>query len=333
MKVLVTGIAGFLGSHLADALLEGGHEVVGCDNLSGGELANVPRGARFVQVDCLDLEGMRTLSAGCELVYHCAATAYEGLSLFSPNLVTLNVFQASVSTFVAALANGVRRIVYCSSMARYGAGEVPFVETAPAAPVDPYGVAKVAAEQVLRTLCEQHDAEFAIAVPHNIYGPRQRFDDPYRNVAAIMTNLMLQGRQPYIYGDGRQKRCLSYVDDCVGCLLKLGTLPELAGVTVNIGPDDEFVEIRELASRLASVIGFAGGAQHVAPRPGEVRLANCRADRARRLLGFAPAVSLDAGLPRLVEYVRRRGPRPFRYHLPIELCSERVPATWRERLF
>src|SRR5580692_10589519 len=109
MRVLITGVAGFLGSHLADAMLEEGHAVIGIDNLIGGELDNVPSNVEFHQIDCNDFEAVRRLSAGCEVVYHCAATAYEGLSVFSPHIVTQNIVSASVSVFSAAIANKARR--------------------------------------------------------------------------------------------------------------------------------------------------------------------------------------------------------------------------------
>ena len=167
---------------------------------------------------------------------------------------------------------------------------------------------------------------------HNIYGPRQRYDDPYRNVAAIMANRMLMGRPPVVYGDGRQKRCFSYIDDCVDCLVQMAAAPQVIGQTINIGPDRNFIEIGGLATLLSEIIGFDGAPERHPPRPAEVRFANCSADKARTLLGFAPNTELAAGLRALVEDIRARGPRPFRYHLPIELDGPGLPRTWRDRL-
>ncbi len=332
MNVFVTGVAGFLGSHLAEALIAEGHDVRGCDNLLGGELENVPTGTRFSEIDCCDIEAMRTALDGCDVVYHCAATAYEGLSVFSPSLVCHNVMTASVATFSAAIDRGVRRIVYCSSMARYGDGDVPFRETARTGPRDPYGVAKVGAEQTLLCLATVHGFEPVVAVPHNIYGPRQRFDDPYRNVAAIMANRMLRGEPPIVYGDGRQQRCFSHISDCIGPLLAMATAPSVVGEVVNIGPDEGQIEIRALASMLADIIGFPDAPVFMPGRPAEVRLANCSADKARRLLDYAPQMRLRDGLVDLVEHIRGRGPRPFRYNLPLEIDSPLMPDTWRSRL-
>lgn len=332
MNIYVTGMAGFLGSHLAEALLRLGHQVRGCDNLLGGERLNVPAEAHLDVVDCADLDAMKRATAGTEVLVHCAATAYEGLSVFSPAFVCQNVFQASVATFAAAIDNGVRRIVLCSSMARYGAGEPPFREEGPTAPVDPYGVAKVAAEGVLRTLARLHGVEYTIAVPHNIYGPRQRYDDPFRNVAAIMVNRMLQGKPPIIYGDGRQRRCFSYVDDAVACLVRMATGHAAVGEVINIGPDDEFIEVRRLAGLLTELTGYRGAPEMHPPRPGEVSAANCSADKARRLLDYEARTPLREGLVHLVEHIRARGPRPFRYDLPLEIDTPAMPDTWRHRL-
>src|SRR5260221_3125550 len=152
-RIFITGVAGFLGSHLADAMLADGHVVVGIDNMIGGELDNVPSKVEFHQVDCNEFAKVKELMKGCHILYHCAATAYEGLSVFSPHVVTQNIVGASVSVFSAAIANRVERIVHCSSMARYGKLRPPFMEAMICAPQDPYGIGKLCAEQMLANLC------------------------------------------------------------------------------------------------------------------------------------------------------------------------------------
>lgn len=333
MRIFVTGIAGFLGSHLAERLIALGHHVVGCDSLLGGELVNVPSEAEFFQYDCRDTNAMTKVSRGCELIYHCAATAYEGLSVFSPAMVMDNILSGSVSVFSAAIANGARRIVFCSSMARYGANRTPFRESDAPMPQDPYGIAKLAGEQALRNLAEVHGFEYAIAVPHNIIGARQKFDDPYRNVASIMANLMLQGRSPYIYGDGEQVRCFSHVDDCLSCLLAMGLTGRASGEVVNIGPDEEFVSINTLFHALKDITGFNGEAIHLTDRPQEVRHAYCSSDKARAVLNYCTTRGLRDGLQDIVDYISCVGPRKFRYHLDIEIRNEKTPRSWIERLF
>lgn len=330
--VFITGLAGFLGSHLAEYFLARGHRVVGCDNLSGGYEDNVPAGAEFHRADCNDAHAMRELTRGCELVLHTACAAYEGMSVFSPVHVTQNTFGASVSVFTAAIANGAKRVVFCSSMARYGTNEVPFREGLTPKPQDPYGIAKLAAEQVLQTLCETHGVEWAVAVPHNIIGPRQKYDDPYRNVASIMINRMLQGQQPYVYGDGSQRRCFSYVGDVVPVLARVALDPDAKGEVFNVGPDEEFVSILELAHRIAKLLEFDVAPIHTEARPREVHLATCSADKARARLGYQTKHSLDDGLRAMIEYIKKRGTRPFEYHLALEIENELTPKTWSKKL-
>jgi len=146
MKVFVSGVAGFLGSHLADAFIHGGHEVVGCDNMIGGDLHNLPEGIQFEERDCGDVEAIKRLLGDVDLVYHCGAIATEGLSVFSPAIIAKHVYENTAGLLAAAASKRVRRFVYCSSMARYGRGKPPFREDQPAVPVDPYGIAKYAGE-------------------------------------------------------------------------------------------------------------------------------------------------------------------------------------------
>ncbi|MBN2546816.1 MAG: NAD-dependent epimerase/dehydratase family protein [Spirochaetes bacterium] len=333
-KIFVSGVAGFLGSHLAEALIKEGHKVVGCDNLIGGYIDNVPEGVDFHQVDCKYLNTMKELLNGVDIVYHCACTAYEGLSVFSPHLVCENTYQISVTMITAAIHNKVKRFVYCSSMARYGAQPtLPFTEDMEPKPQDPYGISKLAAEKVLKNLAETHGMEYVIAVPHNIIGPRQKYDDPYRNVASIMINLMLQGKQPIIYGDGQQKRCFSFVQDDIDCLIKLGFQDNVAGEIINIGPDEEFVTIKELAETLSDLLNFDLKPRYFPDRPREVKLATCSADKARRLLGYKTKTTLKEGLKQMIDYIKERKTRPFRYTFALEIINEKTPETWKNKLF
>jgi UDP-glucose 4-epimerase len=334
VKIFITGVAGFLGSHLADAMLAEGHEVIGVDNLMGGYLDNVPEGVDFYQTDCQYLNTMNKLMKDVDIVYHTACTAYEGLSVFSPNLVCQNTYQITASVISAAISNKVKRFVYCSSMARYGTQEVvPFTETMTPKPQDPYGISKLAAENLLKCLCEVHGMELVIAVPHNIIGPRQKYDDPYRNVASIMINLMMQGRQPIIYGDGNQKRCFSFVQDDIKCLKAIAFQDNVVGEIINIGPDEEFVTINELAKTIADILDFDLKPIYVPDRPQEVKLATCSADKARRLLGYHTEYTLRQGLEEMVEYIRERGTKKFRYHLDVEIINEKTPETWKNKMF
>jgi len=333
MKVFITGVAGFLGSHLADRFLKLGHDVAGCDNLIGGYLDNVPAKVEFSQYDCTFFNSMVKVMKDVDIVYHCAATAYEGLSVFSPYVVTKNIVDASVSVMTAAIVNKVQRFVYCSSMARYGENQVPFTEGMAPKPQDPYGIGKYSSEMFLRNLCEIHGMQYVIAVPHNIIGPRQKYDDPYRNVASIMINMMLQGRQPIIYGDGEQKRCFSFIQDDIDILEKLAFEKNVLGEIINIGPDEEFVSINTLAKTIARQINFKLNPTYVKGRPQEVFLANCSANKVRKLIGYQTKFSLEEGLASMIDYIRTRGPKEFKYHIDLEIINEKTPRTWKERLF
>jgi len=330
--VVVTGVAGFLGSHVADAYLAKGWQVRGIDNLLGGSVENVPAGVDFYELDLNDLEAITPVFVGADLVIHAACTAYEGLSVFSPSLVVRNTVQISVNAMTAGIRAGVPKFVYMSSMARYGDNlGVFFDETLTPKPQDPYGIAKLSAERLLQNLAEVHDVDLVILVPHNIVGARQKFDDPFRNVASIMTNRMLQGKQPIVYGDGSQQRCFSFIQDVINPILTACESKDAVGEVINIGPDESPITILSLAERLAAIIGFELDPIFMPGRPQEVPIALCSSDKARRLLGYETTVSLDQGLTDLVDWIRPRV-KEFEYHLPIEIESDKTPKTWTQKL-
>tara|TARA_B110001454_G_scaffold199058_1_gene203567 strand:+ start:333 stop:1349 length:1017 start_codon:yes stop_codon:yes gene_type:complete len=330
-KILITGVAGFLGSHLAEKLNIQGHKVVGVDNMMGGYEDNVPKNIEFYNYDCCDLKKMNKVMKDINVVYHCAATAHEGLSVFSPFEITKNNYLASASVFSAAVSNKVKRIIFCSSMARYGDQKTPFTEEMKPRPVDPYAIAKVASESVLINLCELNNIEWVIAVPHNIIGPRQKYDDPFRNVVSIMINRMLQKKEPIIYGDGNQKRCFSYIDDCLSCLLPMLDQKNLNRQIVNIGPDEEYVTINNVAEICANVTGSNLKPIYKSDRPREVKEATCSADKARKLLNYKTQTSLKEGIEKTFEYIKKRGVKPFDYYIDLEIKNELTPSTWLKK--
>ena len=330
-KILVTGVAGFLGSHLSEKLVELGHSVIGLDNMIGGYEDNIPNKIEFHNVDCCDFEKIKILMKNVEVVYHCAATAHEGLSVFSPYEITKNNYLASVSIFSAAVNAKVKRIIFCSSMARYGDQAAPFTEKMKPKPVDPYAISKVASEEVLKNLCELNGIEWVIAIPHNIIGPRQKYDDPFRNVVSIMINRMLQGKAPIIYGDGNQTRCFSYIDDCLSCLIPMLDQKNLNRETINIGPDEEFVTINKIAEICSNITGINLNPIYKKDRPKEVKHATCSADKARTLLKYETKVSLNEGIKKTFDYIKNRGVKPFDYNINIEIDNELTPSTWKNK--
>jgi UDP-glucose 4-epimerase len=332
VKVFVTGIAGFLGSHVAERFRDLGWIVTGIDNLVGGSPSNVPEDVEFNVADCLDRDSYCRQLAGSDLVYHCACAAYEGLSVFSPCYVYKNTVQATVEVATAAVAAGVERFVHCSSMARYGNLQSPFGEDMAPAPVSPYGLAKHASELIVKNIFDTHGGDYSIAIPHSIIGPRQRYDDPYRNVASIMINRMLKGQQPIIYGDGSQVRCFSFVSDVIYCLERMGTLREAAGETINIGPDEEATTLLGLAKTIAELMNFSLDPIFVPSRPFEVKAATCSADKARRMLGYETRTDLRSGLRTMIDWIDRQGAAEFRYNREIEILTPSTPATWVDKI-
>lgn len=331
----VSGVAGFLGSHLADALVAEGHRVIGVDNLIGGYPDNVNPEVEFHQFDLNDRIRLVPLLSGVDTVYHCAALAHEGLSVISPHTIVQSGSGATVALASAAAANKVRRFVFCSSMARYGYQPItPFTEDMIPNPRDPYGEDKLYSEKQIRNISETHGMEYVIAVPHNIIGARQKYDDPFRNVVSIMVNLMLQGAQPIIYGDGEQTRSFSPVEDIIPLFRAMSEAPDVVGEVINIGPDDEPVSVNEVARKLAVLTNFGPlEPRYKDDRPREVKHATCSAEKSRRLLGYRKTVSLDESLRTVVDYVRKRGPLPFRYHIELEIVNDKTPKSWSERLF
>tara|TARA_Y100001970_G_scaffold293472_1_gene440471 strand:- start:2418 stop:3431 length:1014 start_codon:yes stop_codon:yes gene_type:complete len=331
LRVLITGVAGFLGSHLAEKLSDMKHSVVGIDNMIGGYRDNVPKNIEFHEIDCCDLKKIKKVIKGVDVVYHCAATAHEGLSVFSPYEITKNNYLASISIFSAAVNEKVKRIIFCSSMARYGDQNTPFTENMKPKPVDPYAISKVAAEEVLANLCELNGIEWVIAVPHNIIGPRQKYDDPFRNVISIMLNRMLQGKAPIIYGDGEQKRCFSYIDDCLTCMIPMLDQKNLNKQIINIGPDEEFVTINKVAEICTNTTGINLKPIYKKDRPREVKHALCSSDKARKFLDYKTKTNLDVGIKKTYEYIKKRGVRPFDYNIELEITNELTPETWKNK--
>jgi len=334
MKIFITGIAGFLGANLADYYLKKNFKVSGCDNLIGGTLDNLDtKKINFFKADCENLEEMSKIIKDVDVVIHSAAYPHEGLSSFSPYLICKSNFIGSISVFTAAIQNNVKRIVFCSSMARYGNVKPPFREDQEVNPVDPYGVSKLAAENTLKILSKTHNIEYNIAVPHNIIGPKQKFDDPYRNVVSIMTNLILQNRRPIIYGDGKQTRNFSDIDDCLYCLDKLIVDKNIISQTFNIGPDEESISINELYKMLCNKLKFNQPAQYVDDRPNEVKHAICSSDKARKILGYKTSISLSNSIDKVIDYIKSKGSRPFEYNYKLEINNELTPSTWKNKEF
>lgn len=333
MHIFITGVAGFLGSNLADYYIKSGFKVSGNDNLVGGDRENLNKDINFYEYDCENLELNSKYFKDVDVVIHAAAYAHEGLSVFSPYLITKNIFSGSVAVFTAAVKQKVKRVVYCSSMARYGNIKQPFYEEDEPNPVDPYGIAKLAAEKVLINLSNTYGIEYNIAIPHNILGPKQKYDDPFRNVASIMINLILQNRQPVIYGDGEQTRSFSDVNDCIYCIDKLTTDKNIKSEIFNIGPDENYISVNELYKKISNILQFNKEPIYYPDRTNEVKYSNCSADKARKVLGYKTEIDVNSSLENMVDYIKKKGAKKFIYNYDIEINNELTPKTWTKKIF
>lgn len=335
MNIYITGIAGLVGSNLAKLMLTRNHIVRGCDTLIGGYEDNIPENIEWSNVDICDFDSMQQELKDIDVVIHTAALPYEGLSVFSPSIIVQNIVGGTTSVASAAIQNNVKRFIFCSSMARYGDQTPPFTENLDKKPVDPYGMAKAQAEDMLFLLNDIHGLEVTVAVPHNIIGVGQRYTDPFRNVAAIMINSTYRNKKIYIYGDGNQKRSFSDITDCVRAL---GHMIEsdrnLNKQVYNIGPDNNEITINHLAEYVSILTDESPELIFVPDRPREVKNAYCSSNKIKKEFNYNANITITTTLLNMIEWVKKRGSKNFEYHLPIEITNKQgLPQTWKNQLF
>jgi len=304
-KILVTGGAGFIGSHLVEYLINQGHEVTIIDDLSGGLMRNVDARAKFVKASIVDAKIVDETVKGKDVIYHLAAYAAEGLSHFIRRYNYTNNLIGSVNLINSAIKHKVERFVFTSSMAVYGSGKPPFDEEDIPKPEDPYGIAKYAVEMDLRVANEKFGLNYTIIRPHNVYGSRQFLGDPYRNVIGIWMNRVMQGKAPLIYGDGKQTRAFSYIEDIIPCLAKAGFLEEKNEI-INLGAS-RAVSLKELAEMVKNAMESDIAPMHVEKRH-EVEHAHCTTSKSEKLLGYKESASLEEGLKAMANWAKSVGP-------------------------
>jgi UDP-glucose 4-epimerase len=327
-RVLVTGGAGFIGSHVADALLGRGHDVTVLDDLSGGVAGNVPAAARFVRGSIADHALVDRVFADhrFDYVFHLAAYAAEGLSHFIKRFNYVNNVVGSVNLINASINTGVRGFVFTSSIAVYGAGQVvPMTESHPPEPEDPYGIAKHAVERELAVSKTMFDLDFMVFRPHNVYGPRQNIGDRYRNVVGIFMNQILQDQPMTIFGDGTQTRAFTFIDDVAPVIAGAIDEPAAWNEVFNVGADDPCT-LNDLARRVAESMGVEPRVVHL-PARHEAQDAHASHEKVRRVLGARPPVALDTGLRRMAAWVREQGARSSPPFGEIEI-TKNLPGVW-----
>lgn len=340
--IAVTGSAGLIGSHLCYKFLSMGYRVVGIDNLIGGYATNMPeQNSNFVYFNETILNTKKLSEIfkfySPELVIHCAALAHEGLSVFSPKTIVENIYAGTASVVSASVSAGVSTFINTSSMARYGNATPPFSEdhTTPT-PVDPYGLAKLHAEQHLNLMSDIHGIQVFHIVPHNVCGPHQCYSDPFRNVMSIFANRVLQEKPVYIYGDGTQKRSFSHIEDCIDAYVALyANRDSIKNTSVfNIGPDDgSEITVNELALLVHRYFNAEPKILHIEERPREVKDAWVSTEKAKKLLNYATNNTVDDTVRDTITWIKSSPVRQFNYHIDLEIVNERTPKTWTERLF
>jgi len=331
VRVLVTGAAGFMGSHVAEGLLAAGHDVVGVDDLSGGFRRNLLPEVEFYEVDLRDAEGAARVvrENPPEVLCHLAANAREGASQFQPRDVCGRNLMAYVNVLVPAVKHEVKKVVLYSSMAAYGDQKAPFDESMPRRPVDVYGVNKGAMEEITEILAEVHEFSYTVIRPHNVFGERQSLRDQFRNVVGIFMNRIMRGEPLYIYGDGEQKRAFSYIGDSLPAFLRAAELrPEVDGEHINVGGKKP-ITVNEMAKLVAAEFGAEPEVVYLPDRPREVKDAYCTHAKSERLLGYEEQFGLEEGLRRMAEWARTLGPQPWSEDR-LELPSSKAPRIWME---
>ena len=326
---LVTGGAGFIGAHVVRSLLQQGHRVVVLDDLSGGFEDNVPDGAEFVRTSITDPNALSRLFARYrfDYVYHLAAYAAEGLSHFIRAFNYTNNVVGSMHVINECIRNDVKCLVFTSSIAVYGANQLPMREELVPSPEDPYGIAKYAVEQDLRAAHEMFGLESIVFRPHNVYGEFQNIGDRYRNVIGIFMNRLMQGQTMPVFGDGTQTRAFSYVGDIAPLIARSVEVPEARGEVFNIGADREY-SVNELATVVAEAMGVEPRIEHLDARK-EVLHAFSDHSKVRQFFGEQPETSLREGIQRMADWARKFGPRESSRFGNIEL-TRNLPSAWRE---
>jgi UDP-glucose 4-epimerase len=328
--VLVTGGAGFIGSHVVRHCLDAGYETIVLDDLSGGFEDHIPDGAVFVKGSVYDETLVEDLfnTYRFDYVYHLAAYAAEGLSHFIRRFNYNNNLVGSINLINESVKHKVKCFVFTSSIAVYGKGQLPMSEDMVPTPEDPYGVSKYAVELDLKAAHEMFGLNYVIFRPHNVYGENQNIGDKYRNVIGIFMNQIMQGKQLTIFGDGTQTRAFSYIDDVAIPITKCVDVPASYNQVFNIGADKPYT-VNELAEVVSREFGVEPNIKYLSAR-NEVLHAYSDHAKAHSVFGDPTGISLEEGIARMAAWARRVGARQSQEFENIEI-TEKLPDGWQVR--
>lgn len=324
---LVTGGAGFMGSHVVEHLLRAGQDVVVLDDLSGGFLDNVPQAARFIEGSVLDHELLERMFDRFRFtyVYHLAAYAAEGLSHFIKRFNYQNNLIGSVNLINESIKHNVDCFVFTSSIAVYGAGQVPMTEDMIPLPEDSYGIAKLAVERELGVTHEMFGLDYVVFRPHNVYGPKQNIGDRYRNVVGIFMNQLLKNEPMTIFGDGTQQRAFTHIDDVAPIIAESVSISGARNQIFNLGADVPYT-VNELAQHVADAMREECRTRHLDPR-NEVKIAFSDHSKIQRVFGSTKKVELPDGLRQMADWVVQHGARESSIFENIEVAKN-MPSSW-----
>jgi UDP-glucose 4-epimerase len=326
--VLVTGAAGFIGSHVCSHLLKRGCRVTGMDDLSGGFRDYVPAGVKFVEGSVTDDALVQRLFSETrfDYVFHLAAYAAEGLSHFIKRFNYTNNLLGSVNLINASVNHSVKCFVFTSSIAVYGRNQLPMTEDAVPQPEDPYGIAKYAVELDLKEAHEMFGLNYVIFRPHNVYGEFQNIGDRYRNVIGIFMNQIMQGQPMTIFGDGQQTRAFSYIDDVAPVIAASIARSQSYNQVFNVGTDKPY-SVNELANVVAQAMGAKSQIKHLDAR-NEVAHAWSAHEKVRKHFGdLIQNVPLEEGVARMAAWAKKAGARQGKPFAAIEV-RKNLPPSW-----
>jgi UDP-glucose 4-epimerase len=326
-KVLVTGGAGFIGSHVVRHCLAMNQEVVVLDDLSGGFEDHLPSGIHFVAGSITDASLVERLFKEYQFdyVFHLAAYAAEGLSHFIRRFNYTNNLIGSINLINESVKHKVKCFVFTSSIAVYGKGQLPMTEDLAPQPEDPYGISKYAVELDLKAAHEMFGLNYVIFRPHNVYGENQNIGDKYRNVIGIFMNQIMQGKKLTVFGDGTQSRAFSYIDDVAVPIAHCIDIKDAYNQIFNIGADKAYT-VKELATVVCQEFGVQPDINYLAAR-NEVLHAYSSHEKAHRVFGAPNGLSLQQGIARMAEWAKRVGARYSKEFDNIEI-TEKLPDGW-----
>jgi len=303
---LVSGGAGFIGSHLVEELVRRGERVRVVDNLSTGKRQNIAHlsSVEFVEGDLADLDVAQRAVAGIEYVLHQAAIPSVPRSVEDPITSNRANIEATLNILVAARDAGVRRLVYAGSSSAYGdTPTLPKVETMATAPLSPYALQKLVGEQYCQMFTRLYGLETVTIRYFNVFGPRQDPSSPYSGVISLFISALCDGRQPTIYGDGEHTRDFTYVANVVDGVLRACTAAEASGEVINVATGGR-ISLNTLFNTIRQLVDASVDPIYSAPRPGDVKDSQADISKARRVLGYEPIVSFEEGLARTVAWYR-----------------------------